>query len=134
MSMEPLVHGWLVMILYMSLHYHPLETDQTPRCSLLKVLVENGQYIVNDYDTIEEMSNFVARGGSYEASPGTTDDIMMTLVIFAWAANQAYFQEICNTNFKQKYVTESYEQMMRELSPVGYFNGVEPDDGEIWNL
>lgn len=109
------------------------KTSKRTGCSVLKALIENGEYIVNDYDTIQEMSNFVARGGSYEANPGTTDDIMMTLVIFAWASNQAYFQEICNTNFKQKYVQESYEQMIQDLSPVGYFNGVDPDD-EVWNL
>lgn len=110
------------------------KTSKRIGCSLLKALIENGEYIVNDYDTIEEMSNFVAKGGSYEAEVGTHDDIMMTLVIFAWATNQAYFQEICDTNFKQKYVQESYEQMIQDLSPVGYFNGVEPDEHEIWNL
>lgn len=110
-------------------------TKQTKRlgCSLIKALIENQEYIVYDYDTVQEMSNFVAKAGSYEADAGAHDDIMMCLVIFAWASNQAFFAELCDSNFKKKYIEDSHEKMMQELSPIGYWDGMDDDD-DVWNL
>lgn len=105
-------------------------TKSTKRqgCSIAKAMIENVQYLVYDYDTVEEMANFVAKGASYEAEQGSTDDIMMTLVIFAWASNQPFFQELCSTDFKKRYIEDSHEHMIQELSPIGYFHGVGDDD------
>lgn len=110
-------------------------TKQTKRlgCSLVKALIENQEYKVYDYDTVQEMSSFIAKAGSYEADSGATDDIMMCLVIFAWASNQAFFAELCDSNFKKKYIQDSQEKMMQELSPIGYWDGMD-DDGDVWNL
>ena len=52
-------------------------------CSSIKDILENNKLQVVDEDTILEISTFVAKGVSYEASDGNHDDLMMNLVMFA---------------------------------------------------
>jgi hypothetical protein len=70
-------------------------------CSSLKSLIESDQLKVQDFDTIVELSSFVKRNNSYQASDGKTDDIVMTLVMFGWFASQPYFHEMVDVNVRR---------------------------------
>lgn len=67
-------------------------------CSYLKDLIEQNQLIINDFETINELSTFIKVRNTYQAERGKHDDIVMTLVIFAWFANQSYFEDEIGIN------------------------------------
>ena len=84
-------------------------------CSMLKLLVEQYQLIINDHETIHELSRFSKKGTSYQAEPGAHDDLAMSLVIFAWMTDQQYFKELTDINTLQKLRDRSEEEMEQEL-------------------
>lgn len=103
-------------------------------CSNLRDLIENDKYIVNDQTTIEELSSFTAKGKSYEAEEGATDDIVMTLVMFAWFTDTPLFKDIFqNTNIRLDLFKDRIENIMEDLVPFGIIdNGIlDPDDPEF---
>lgn len=63
-------------------------------CAQLKKLIEGNQININDFNLFSELTSFVRDKNSYAAESGETDDIVMTLVIFAWLTSQLYFQEL----------------------------------------
>ncbi|SVA95850.1 uncharacterized protein METZ01_LOCUS148704, partial [marine metagenome] len=71
-------------------------------CSNLKTLIESDQLLVEDFDIIVELSNFIQKGSSYEADEGATDDLVMCLVFFAWLANQPYFKELTDEDVRHR--------------------------------
>jgi terminase large subunit-like protein len=89
-------------------------------CSILKLLIENDQFIVNDIFTIEELSTFSRKNNSYEAEPGKHDDLVMGLVIFAWLSDQKYFREFTNINTLSTLREKTDEEIMADLSPFGF--------------
>lgn len=91
-------------------------------CSVLKLLVEQYQLIINDYDTIYELSRFSRKGNSYEAESGAHDDMVMPLVIFAWMTDQQYFKDITDINTLMKLRDKTDEEIMRELAGVGFIS------------
>ena len=84
-------------------------------CSMLKLLVEQYQLIINDHETIHELSRFSKKGTSYQAEPGANDDLAMSLVLFAWMTDQQYFRELTDINTLQKLRDRSEEEMEQEL-------------------
>ena len=62
-------------------------------CSHLKDLIEQGNLQIVDENTITEIVNFVEDGNSYAATEGNHDDLVMCLVIFAWAISTDVLQE-----------------------------------------
>ena len=91
-------------------------------CSILKMMVEQDQIIINDFDTINELSKFSRRGNSYEAESGSHDDLVMCLVLFAWLSSQQYFSQITDINTLMKLRQRSEEQMMQDLLPFGFYD------------
>ncbi len=91
-------------------------------CSLLKMLVEQQQLMINDLKTIEELSRFSKKGSSYEAETGMTDDLVMGLVLFAWLTSQSYFSEITDINTLYKLKEKSQEQLEEDMLPFGIIN------------
>jgi len=57
-------------------------------CSNLKQLVEDNKLIVEDFDTINELSTFIVKGSSHEADDGCNDDMVACLFIFGWCTDQ----------------------------------------------
>lgn len=94
-------------------------------CSVLKLMIEQDQLIINDFDTIKELSTFSRKGVSYEAEPGCHDDLVMCLVLFGWLSAQQYFNSITDINTLTKLRQKSEDQMMQELLPFGLYNGGE---------
>jgi hypothetical protein len=92
-------------------------------CSVLKLMIEQDQLIINDFDTINELSTFSRKGVSYEAEPGCNDDLVMCLVLFAWLSAQQYFNAVTDINTLTKLRQKSEDQMMQELLPFGFYNG-----------
>lgn len=93
-------------------------------CSVLKLLLEQEQLIVNDKVTIDELKRFSRKGNSYEAESGSHDDMVMTLVLFAWLTTDPFFKEELEINTIGKLRDKSEEEIMEEMLPLGYF-----DDG-----
>jgi hypothetical protein len=88
-------------------------------CSMLKLLIEQDQLIINDFNTIQELSTFSKKASSWEAEPGCHDDLVMCLVLFSWLSNQKYFKELTDINTIMELREINDEQMMNELTPFG---------------
>ena len=88
-------------------------------CSMLKSIAESNKIRIVDYGTIEELSVFSKKGKSYEAENGHHDDLVMPLVIFAWATDQKYFKELTDIDIVHALREKSQEQYEEELIPFG---------------
>lgn len=91
-------------------------------CSLLKMLVEGDQLIINDAETIEELSTFSKKNKTYEAEPGKHDDIVMGLVLFGWMTNQEFFKNYADINTMQKLREKTDEEIAEDLLPFGFLS------------
>lgn len=89
-------------------------------CNILKLLIEQDQLIINDFDTIKEMSTFSRKGVSYEAESGSHDDMVMTLVLFSWLTDQTYFKDMTDINTMMKLRMKSEQEMFDDLIPFGF--------------
>ena len=94
-------------------------------CSMLKMLIEQQQLVIRDFETIQEISRFSKRGNSFEAESGFHDDLVMNLVLFAWMTEQAYFKDMTDINTLIKLREKTEEQIEQEMLPFGFI-----DDGE----
>jgi len=93
-------------------------------CSNLKSLVEGDKLIIQDFDIISELSTFISKGKSFEAEAGSTDDLVMCLVIFSWMANQRYFKELTDVDVRGQMYTEQQNAIEQDMAPFGFI-----DDG-----
>ena len=89
-------------------------------CSMLKMLIEQDQLIIQDQDTIEELSRFSKKKNSFEAEAGFHDDLVMNLVLFAWMTEQPYFKDMTDINTLVKLREKTEEQIEEELLPFGF--------------
>jgi hypothetical protein len=109
-------------------------------CSIMKNLIEAQQLIIQDFDTISELSTFISNGTSFEAAEGSHDDLVMTLVLFAWLTNQKFFSELTNTDIRLKLYEEQMKQIEEERLPtflgghidVDQNDGSYLENGDIW--
>lgn len=101
-------------------------------CASLKSLVEQDKLIVQDYDTIRELSTFVEDGKRFAADEGHKDDLVMRLVIFAWLAADPYIGHLTDVNLRQAFI-KLQQDSMDSLLPFGFLDdGVnEIQDGNI---
>jgi hypothetical protein len=96
-------------------------------CSVLKLLCEQNQLILHDFQTINELSTFSRKGSSYEAESGRHDDLVMGLVLFAWLTTQSFFKEITDINTMMKLREKTDSEIMDELLPFGLtYDDIEP--------
>ena len=94
-------------------------------CNMLKMLVEQDQLIINDFNTIQELSTFSRKGVSYEAESGCHDDLVMGLVLYGWLADQPFFKDLTDINTLAALRERSEDQIMDDLTPFGFY-----DDGQ----
>lgn len=98
-------------------------------CSILKLLVEQNQFTINDFHTINELSTFSKKGTSYEAEPGKHDDLVMCLVLFAWLSDQQYFRDYTDINTLMSLREKTEEDMEQDMAPFGFIaTGRDEDD------
>lgn len=98
-------------------------------CSMMKLLIEQNQLVLNDFHTINELSTFSKKGNSYEAESGKHDDLVMCLVLFAWLSEQQYFKDYTNINTLMTLRDKTEEEIEQDLAPFGFvFDGREGDE------
>lgn len=94
-------------------------------CSNLKDMIEMKKLIVPDYDIIEELTTFVQVKNSYEAEPGTHDDMVMTLVLFGWLVRQPIFKQLSDTDVRKRLAEERYQDAIDDHLPFFMQDGVD---------
>lgn len=108
-------------------------------CSILKLLIEQNQLIINDFDTISELSTFSRKGVSYEAESGKHDDTVMCMVLFAWLTDQSYFKDLTSINTLAMLREKTEEEITSDLLPFGFVDDgltleeiIEPTNKNNW--
>jgi len=100
-------------------------------CSTLKDMIEQDKLIIEDYDYIFELSNFVSRKESYEAEEGMHDDLVMCSVLFAWLVRQEYFKDITDDDLRQGLFEENQKMIEEDVLPFGFVDDGHEEDGII---
>ncbi|AJD81977.1 phage terminase, large subunit [Yersinia phage phiR1-RT] len=124
--------------LYMDLEYENVICDsfvdlgmkQTKRskaigCSTLKDLIEQDKLILNHKATIMEFRTFSQKKLSWAAEDGYHDDLVMSLVIFAWLTTQPKFAEFVDKDdhrIASDIFRQEIEDMNDEYAPVVMFD------------
>jgi hypothetical protein len=94
-------------------------------CSNLKTIIESNKFLINDFETIEELTTFVEDKDTYKAEEGCHDDLAMTLVLFGWLITQPYFKDLTNNDIRRNLANETMKDVHDDLLPVGFI-----DDGD----
>ena len=115
-------------------------------CSGIKDLLEENKLEIVDEDTILEISTFVAKGQSYEASDGNHDDLMMNLVMFGYFVSTQMFSDMTDINLKQMMFENQMRQIEEDVVPFGFIDDAseiieqmenreqyKSEDWQIWN-
>jgi len=100
-------------------------------CSNIKDLVEQKKIEIIDSETIIEMSTFVAKGNSYEASDNNHDDLMMNLVMFGWFASTDMFLNLTDINFKQMLYADRMKAIDDDMVPFGIIDDGRQETREV---
>jgi hypothetical protein len=109
-------------------------------CSNVKDLVEQKKLDIIDAETIIEMSTFIAKGQSYEASDGNHDDLMMNLVLFGWFATTDMFLNLTDINIKQMLYADRMQAIEDDMVPFGIIDDGHEDNtevdagGQVWHI
>ena len=100
-------------------------------CQVLKNLVEEEKLLVEDADIISEFTTFIAKKQSFEAEDGHNDDLVMCLVLFAWATRQQYFKNLTDMDVRLAMYQNEIEKIEDDMLPFGYFfDGVDDVDDD----
>ena len=100
-------------------------------CSAIKDIIENGKLHIIDPRTIQEMSTFVAKGVSFEASEGNHDDLMMNLVMFGYFAVGNNFEELTDVNLKEMMFDQRMKEIEDDVVPFGFINDGRDEDEAV---
>lgn len=95
-------------------------------CSQLKSLIENDGLITNDFDAVSELSTFSQKGRTFRADNGKHDDVVMTMVVFAWFTAQPFFEDMFDVN-----VRKALRESMDVDSNIGFMffdDGINNDE------
>lgn len=99
-------------------------------CSSIKDILESNKLEIYDENTILEISTFVGKGQSYQASDGNHDDLMMNLVMFGYFVSTQFFADMTDINLKQMMFEEKMQAIKDDVLPFGVIDdGI--DDGLI---
>ena len=107
-------------------------------CSILKNLIEDTKLIVEDFNTVDELTTFVAKGDSFEAEDNHHDDLAMTLVLFSWLTTQSYFKSITGSDIRKDLYEEQIKNLEEEMTPFGFVddgdapNAIVDNRGTVW--
>jgi hypothetical protein len=109
-------------------------------CANLKILMETDKLITIDSETISEFTTFVINKSSYAAEAGKNDDLVMTLVNFAWLTSQSYFRDNVGQDIRSVLQKEQLNIIDSEMMPMivmddglrNLDNDQYMDDREIW--
>jgi len=71
--------------------------------------------IIEDADTISEISTFIEAKGTYQADDGYHDDLVMSLVLFSWLTTNPYFKDLNNINLREIMYKKQMQAIEDEL-------------------
>jgi hypothetical protein len=106
--------------------------------SNLKQMIESDKVIVTDFNIINELTTFIERRSSFEAEDGCHDDLVMCMVIYAWAVQQDYFREMTDQSIRKELYEKDKDSLEADMSPFGFIeDGSSGEDqfvadGDIW--
>lgn len=111
-------------------------------CLNLKMMIENDTMCLQSKETVEELYRFVRNKGSWKSEAGYHDDMVMTLVLMAWAASQDEFKEFVKSDVRQLFMNRKDAVTKRDNRPAGItISRYNPDDkviekigGELWEV
>jgi hypothetical protein len=109
-------------------------------CSNFKSMLEEKKLLINDADTISEISTFIQKRDSFAADEGYHDDLVMPLVLFAWLTTNSYFKELTNINIRKELYDTRIKMIEDEIVPFGFINNGKEETqfidsgGEVWEL
>lgn len=112
-----------------------VQTDKKVKrigCLTLKSLIEEKKLLITDADIISEISTFIEKRGTYKADDGYHDDLVMTLVLFAWLTTNPYFKELTDVNLRELMYKNQIQQIEENMMPTGLFDdGMPEEDGRM---
>ena len=90
-------------------------------------MIENNKLILNDFDTISQLSTFIKKKDSYKAESGYQDDLIMALIsaLFFLLAVGLDIELVEGTNDLGKKILEFSDLKKTENEeepPTGFFN------------
>ena len=91
-------------------------------CLNLKHLVEGDKLIIEDFDTVSELTSFVSKGYTYEAESGHNDDLVITLVLFSWLTTQPYFKDLTDVDARKRILADKSKAQEEDLLPFGFID------------
>jgi len=107
-------------------------------CSGFKDILENHKLEIVDEQTILEISTFVAKGQSFEASDGNHDDLVMNLVMFGYFAGSQQFGDLTDIDLKQMLFEQKVKDIDDDLPPFGFIeDGLDDqtfEEGKPWAI
>ena len=108
-------------------------TKQVKRlgCVNMKTMIEKQQIILNDFHVINELSTFIHKGNGYEAESGAHDDLVMCIVLLAWATTQTFFKELTDTDFRAKILAEREKMWEDEVLPFAFYDDGQTEENEV---
>ena len=106
-------------------------------CSNLKQMVESDKILITDFQLINELTTFVEKRDSFSAEEGSHDDLVMCMVMYAWAVAQDYFREMTDQSVREELYEKDKTQLEEDMSPFGFIEdglvkGMSVEDGEVW--
>lgn len=78
-------------------------------CDTLKVLLEEGRLVLQDFNTIEELTQFAKYKTSFKANVGYHDDMVATLIIFSWMITDPLFTNLTNIDTRKRILKKQEE-------------------------
>lgn len=119
---------------------------KTTGCISLKQLIESGNLILHDKDTISELMVFIDKDqkGIFSAEQGEHDDLVMNCVLFSWAMNEKFFKNLMDFDFRMDLYKTKIEETESRYNFSGFLvqgGNISDDDGGIfvqngivWNI
>ena len=110
-------------------------------CSNLKQMVESDKILFKDFQIINELTTFVEKRDSFSAEDGCHDDLVMCMVIYAWAVAQDYFKEMTDQSVREELYEEDKLGMEEDMAPFGFIDDglteeieVDKKNGLVWRV
>jgi hypothetical protein len=92
-----------------------------------------------DFETISELATFVIKKNkTYAADEGKHDDMVSTLLLFAWLTTQQYFKDLTNVDPRNKLYEGEQAQIDAEIPLPPMITTADPgpkrfkENGIIW--
>lgn len=107
-------------------------------CLNLKSLVEEDKILIQDFDTINELTSFISKGHKYQADVGKNDDLVDTLILFSWMTTDDYFKELSDIDTRNEIYEERLRNIEENMLPFGFisssydFESFVDADGDRW--